>query len=188
MSVFLEHVLCSISDYLPLHAIVTRLMGSCGAERFGGLRSTLLSLFSACDYEQTIMGSANRLVTRDVFGVVRAGFRLRTGECAHVTVEAAGEGEDEAGTGLDAGSFRVSGAILVGGCGRVELGKPAATSLKLVAHTLNSRTICHKGLTKDARVCVLYGGCGARERGRVASSTGKYVSPVRFPEQFDCVR
>ncbi|MEW5312773.1 MAG: hypothetical protein WDW38_004381 [Sanguina aurantia] len=128
MSVLLEHVLCSISDYLPLHAIVARLMGSCGAERFGGLRSTLLSLFSACDYEQTIMGSANRLVTRDVFGVVRAGFRLRTGECAHVTVEAAGEGEDRAGTGLDASSGRAAAFPPQDGSGGYRIGSAAGAA------------------------------------------------------------
>lgn len=146
MSVFLEHVLASMSDHLPLHAIVTRLMQSCGAERFGGLRSTLLSLFSACDYEHTIMGSANRLVTRDVFGVVRAGFRLRTGECVQVMVEAAGEEEGEEASMRVSVFYRLGGVWNAGG-----------VDVEITGNRCDARICCIKPVWRRAFACACAG-------------------------------
>ena len=52
-----------------------------GHDCFGQFRVALLGLLGAHAYEQSMMGAANRLITRDVFGALRRYYLLSS--CVH---------------------------------------------------------------------------------------------------------
>ncbi|GIL89213.1 hypothetical protein Vretifemale_17066, partial [Volvox reticuliferus] len=68
--VFLEEVISHMSDCVPPSEVVRHIIHSYGNHDFGGFRSNLLGLLGSCAYEQAIMCSAQRLISRGIFLVV----------------------------------------------------------------------------------------------------------------------
>jgi hypothetical protein len=83
-----------------------RLISDFGGHQFGKFRATLLNLFSACSYEQNIVASANRLITRDVFAAVLSNYQQRRGAQQVQPKHGSGSGGGAAGTSGSSSSTR----------------------------------------------------------------------------------
>ncbi|GFR42938.1 hypothetical protein Agub_g3813, partial [Astrephomene gubernaculifera] len=94
--VFLEEVISRMSDYVPPSEVVRHIIRQYGGRDFGGFRSTLLGLLGSCAYEQAIMASAQRLISRGVFATIRQHRNLAAGRLPPTALktQAPAQGQD----------------------------------------------------------------------------------------------
>ncbi|GLI64518.1 hypothetical protein VaNZ11_007787 [Volvox africanus] len=94
--VFLEEVISHMSDFVPPSEVVRHIIHTYGNQDFGGFRSTLLSLLGSCAYEQAIMSSAQRLISRGVFASHKQRLALVAGRLPQSALRTQPEAEPHA--------------------------------------------------------------------------------------------
>ncbi|GMH42953.1 hypothetical protein BSKO_10875 [Bryopsis sp. KO-2023] len=78
---FMEEIISSMADYIPLRDIVELIVHHHAHERFGDFRGTLLGLMSAYNYERNILKSVQHMINADAFRTLFACYTSKLKSC-----------------------------------------------------------------------------------------------------------